>query len=676
MYQYIICFLLFAINLSNQKTNYECSTLKLGNISSNRALTTLKALGYYVIEHKNIYAEGFLTNNFIPLEFNLDDVNGIYIVDIPDSQNQSLKNESEFGSDDFSKYLSGSSMYESTQSDPIERIMACYDKSRVDLYSQFLNVLYNQLDVSAKQILIEALVVEINSDDIQDTGISLDYLNQDEGLQLTTPTKDGLTALSMLYSENDFTELLYIPGDATDEGFFSYNTLEDIFKVKLNAIINDKSAEILSRPSVLVLDGRQARIQIGQQIPITKLAVPANSDADILISDVEYLPVGIVLNIKPRISNDLKSVTMQVETIITETEELSAGQVLDAPIINNRKVESQVKVLDNTPFIIGGLISNKKSNEEGRIPILSKIPILGKLFTWKTKQSIKKEVIVVITPHIINNNDDNFSRVIPQDETIFDSFDNILFPNSYRLKESDIYDLNFITESKYLNKIRNKANTDKFNNIDTFNLVKSQTLSQIKLGYIPGEKIITRRMIYDIIEKQKYFKAINSKKIIFFNNKKNYAVDYLKNYFSIINDSKKAILLLIDKDEQTDETFFRPGVNIKEIELDKDYNYKELLRKQWKLNPNYYPILISSKKDLKRLYEVLIMQEVLKLNSSLDLSISNFKRGLEIQFPAKELITNNSYVIDENIAKYFYDVNFYYENFENEFKSKTQFLNR
>ena len=666
MHQYIICILLFSITFSNQKNDFECSTLKLGNISSNRALTTLTALGYYVIEHENIYIEGMPTNKLMPSEFDLEEVNGIYIIDIPDSQNQSLNTEYESLGDEFSKYLSGTSMYQTTQSDPIERIMVCYDKNRIELYSDFLDILYNQLDLPAKQILIEALVVEINSDDIKDTGLSFDYLNQEEGLNITSPKKENETALSMFYSESDFTELLF----DIETGELITNSLEDVFKIKLNALINNKSAEILSRPSVLVLDGRQARIQIGQQIPITKLPISTYSGDEILIPDIEYLPVGIVLNLKPRISNDLKSVTMQVETIITETEELSTG-VLEAPIINNRKVESQVKVLDNTPFIIGGLISNKKSYEEGRIPIISKIPILGKLFTWKTKQSIKKEVIVVITPHIVDNNEDNFSRVIPQDETIFDSFDNILFPNSYRLKESDIYDLNFITDSKFLSSIRDRVNknTKQYNELD-----KNKTINRIKAGNIPGEEIISRRMIYDIIEKQKYYKSINSKNIIFFNKDKNYHVDHLKNYFSIINDSKKAVLILINKEEKSESTFFRPGVKIKEVELNENYNYKKILKEQRKLNPNYFTILISNQKDLKRLYEVLIMKEVLKLNTSLDLSIKNFKRGLEVQFPAKDLINNNSYVIDEKIAKYFFDVNFYYESFEEEFRSKTDFL--
>ena len=668
MHKYILKFIILILTLCSQILSYECNTLKLDNISSNRALTTLKALGYSTVEHTNIYLDDIKLNNLSPME-ETNQSNGIFIIDIPDYENYSLNNnsdEEDYEESEFTRYLSGTSMDQPTQSDPVERIIVCYDKNEINLYREFLDLLYNKLDVPAKQILIEALIVEINSDAVKDQGLALDYLNQNDGLNINTPSSDG-SALSLIYSENDFTELLI----DIDTGELISNTLDDVFKIKLNALINDKSAEILSKPSVLVLDGRQARIQVGQQIPISKLPISTFSGDEILIPDIEYLPVGIVLNLKPRVSNDLKSVSMQVETIITETEELTSG-VLEAPIINNRKVESHVKVLNNTPFIIGGLISNKKADQEGRIPILSKIPLLGKLFSWNTKQSLKKEVIVVITPHIIDNNDDNFSRIIPQDESIFDSFGNTLFPNSYRLKESDIYDLNFITESNYLNTIKTNAKAA----INSNNSEKLALSNKILNDFIPGEEIITRRMIYDIVEKQNYYKAVNSDNIVFFNNEKNYGLDFLKNYFSLINKSEKGILLLINKDKDANDTFFRPGVDVKEIKLDKNYNYKNLLKEKWEEYGESYPILITNKKDLKRLYEVLIMQEVLKLNTALELSIKEFKRGLEIQFPAKDLIETNSFVIDENIANYIYEVNFYYESFEKDFKEKTQSLSK
>ena len=651
MKKIIILFFIISYILPAELNDYECNISKLSNISSNRALTTLKALGYYTIEHENIYVEEEITNNLKPAEFDLEEAQGIYIVSIPDSQNSTLNptSEEEEEEEEFNKYLSGISMSKSTDSDPIERIMVCYDKQQPNLYNSFLNILYNQLDVPAKQILIEALVLEIDSDDLKDTGISSEYLSQDNHLSIQTPNKADGNALSILYSEKAFTDP------------------SDLFQIQINALINSTSAEILSRPSILVLDGRQARIQVGKQIPITKTY---SSGDDFILEDIEYLPIGIVLNIKPRISNDMKNVTMQIETIITEPEPLTDNsEVQVAPIINNRKVESFVRVADNTPFIIGGLISNKESEDIGKIPLLWRVPWLGKLFTWEGQKTEKKEVIVVITPHIIEDNSDNFSRVIPQDASMFDSFDNKLFPNSYRLKESDIYDLNFITESSYLNSIRYKVSGSSGSTNDEKSIIE-----KIKNGFIPGENIITQRMIYDIIENQNYFTSIDSDNIIFFNHSKNHKVDKLKNYFSIIDDPRRAILISINNEISSEQNFFRPSMNIEEIVLTEEYNHKDILKEYWQKNRESKPILIANQKNLKRLYEVLVLQEVLKLNNTLTLSIDEFQRGLQIQFPAKEIIKENTFVIDENIADYFYQINFYYESFEEEFKSKTRFL--
>jgi len=675
MKKYFTLLLTISTLLSIDLSEYECNISKLSNISSNRALSTLKALGYYTIEHENIYVEEEITNNLQPSEFDLDEVTDIFIVDIPDSQTSSLNGStSDEDEDEISQFLYGISMDTPTDSDPVERIMVCYSKNDPEVYRSFLNILYNQLDVPAQQILIEALIIEINSEDLNDAGISANYIDTDDNLNISTPANGN--PLSIIYSENNFTETLLdsegFPEINFEETDYIKSTLENNLEIKINALINTKSAEILSRPSILVLDGRQARIQVGQQIPITKQPmVSGDTNDNFMFPDIEYLPVGIVLNLKPRISNDSKNITMQVETIITETDSF-VSDIQDAPIINNRKVESYVRVADNTPFIIGGLISNKKSDNEGKIPLLSKIPWLGKLFTWKGKQNVKKEVIVVITPHIIEDSNDNFSRVIPQDATIFDSFGNKLFPNSYRLKESDIFDLNFITKSNYLNRIQNKASQG-LTNIST---EQKLILKEINDGFIPGENIITQRMIYEIVENQNYFNFVNTEQIIFFNNKNNNKVDFLSNYSPVINDSRRALLLSINNDSSNDDSFFRPSMTLEEIVLTEEYNYKELLYSYWKSNPESRPILIANQKNLKRLTEVLVLKEVLKLNGNLDLSIKEFKRGLEIQFPSKEIIKDNFFVIDQEVSKLFYDVNFYYESFEEEFNSKTKFLNK
>ena len=108
---------------------------------------------------------------------------------------------------------------------------------------------------------------------------------------------------------------------------------------------------------------------MGQQIPIVK----TTSTQTAVSRSVDYIPVGIVLNLRPRVSQDQTRITIQIETIITETEErlgalASTSGVAEAPLINNRKVQSFVRVANNTPFIVGGLISKKKSDVKGGVP--------------------------------------------------------------------------------------------------------------------------------------------------------------------------------------------------------------------------------------------------------------------------------------------------------------------
>ena len=140
MQKYFILILIFSNLFSIDLSEYECNISKLSNISSNRALTTLKALGYYTIEHENIYVEDEITNDLQPSEFDLEEVSDIFIVDIPDSETSSLNGSSD-DEDEISQFLYGISMDSSTDSDPVERIMVCYAKENPDVYRSFLNIL-------------------------------------------------------------------------------------------------------------------------------------------------------------------------------------------------------------------------------------------------------------------------------------------------------------------------------------------------------------------------------------------------------------------------------------------------------------------------------------------------------------------------------------------------------
>src|SRR5262249_34112634 len=172
---------------------------------------------------------------------------------------------------------------------------------------------------------------------------------------------------------------------------FLFNRASDIFnfRVALAALLESNKARILSNPSVLVLDGRQAKIQIGQRIPVVETTVTTNTATE----SVLYFPVGIVLNLRPRLSNDGTEVSMQVETIVSSvrtTTPSNTSTTTTAPEVDSRQVQTIVRVQNDFPFIIGGLTSNEETSDQRGVPVLSKIPWLGALFRRDTRERIKK----------------------------------------------------------------------------------------------------------------------------------------------------------------------------------------------------------------------------------------------------------------------------------------------
>ncbi len=652
----------------------EYEVIKLSYIRTDRAVGILKSMGYVIIEFDSGKDDPAGERQYDPKQSKKININNIkpdelpIIIKLPETESVTLvveekskkssKKASELGVN-----LGGIPLEDITDGDPMQRLLVGYNTDKFDEVAQLLNLIHNKIDIPAPQILIEALVVELDSDKLDELGI--DYSGTGTGFTAAFPPPDPESG-----EINPFTVIL----DRTLLG--NANT----FRTNVQALISTKAAEILSKPSVLVLDGRQARIQVGQQIPIVKTTDTQISQT----KSVDYIPVGIVLNLRPRINEDNTRITIQVETIISETEERigasSGGGVLEAPVINNRRVQSFVRVANNTPFIIGGLISNKKSNSEGGIPILKDLPFLGKIFSISTERTIKKEVIVVITPHIIQESENNFSRVIPQDSELFNAFGNRSFPNSYRVQNTDVFDLSFIYNSPIFQKIQ--AGVDEAAKQDKAMYVEEPYKSVLE-GRVFGEEILVRRMIYEIIEKMDYYKHIDPEKVMFFHNEANnpagFKVEPLAGYIRrVLNMKDEKYLRLsysIHGEASLDKPFVRPTAIVAYDDIDLKYNYKKMIRIKNKRgndpSEDSFTILISKEKHERRLYEILVMKKVLELNPDLSLQLDYFKPGIEILFPSPEVLIKDFHIVDRDAAKYFYEVNDYYGAFEDVFNQKT-----
>lgn len=658
----------------------EFEALKLSYIQTDRALAVLKSLGYTVVEFTG--AKGEIEGEYkftpqttprvnlqalqvpgqLPVIIKLPDTESITLVQSGTPKKAATRGK---GLQIMESDLGGIPLENTTTGEPMQRLLVGYQSDDFEPVARLYNLIRNKIDVPAAQLLIEALVIELDSDRLNELGI--DFGVGGRGFTSTFPPPSLETG-----AINPFTIVLdrTLMGNATT------------FQANLDALVSTKAAEILSKPSVLVLDGRQARIQVGQQIPITR----TTASADFVEISVDYIPIGIVLNLRPRISEDGTRITVQVETIISETEErigvAGAAGVLEAPVINNRRVQSFVRVANNTPFIIGGLISTKKTVSEGGIPILKDIPYLGRLFSISKLRDVKKEVIVVITPHIIAESEDNFSRVIPQDSELFNSFGNRSFPNSYRVQHTDVFDLRFIYESPIFNRIlervREAAQHDK-------TLSAVEPYKGLLAGRVPGEEILVRRMLYNIIEKLNYYEYIDPGKVIFFLDSKDdpagFKVRNLADYIRELPPTGTKALRLsysIRGKATLEKPFVRPTAKIDELTLDPAVSYKNLLKannlRGQEPTEDVFTILIAEKDNERRLYEILILKKMLEMNPDLNLTLDYFKAGIEILFPSPDVLLQANHVVDRDAAKYFYEINDYYGSFETTFNRETSEL--
>ena len=650
----------------------EFEQIKLSYIQTDRALAVLKTLGYAVVEFRAGKGEISGENNFTPVfsnkNTNLNAPGALpIIIKLPDSENISLVEKSTSKSSSKKSALNvdlgGVVLDNTTSGEPMQRLLVGYKPGDYRPMARLRDLIQNEIDIPASQIAIEALVIEINTDNLNELGV--DFTSSGPITASFPPPQGG--------SISPFTVVL----DRTLLGTTSN------FRANMEALVSAKKAEILSKPSALVLDGRQARIQVGQQIPIVKTI----TDQIAKTRSVDYIPVGIVLNVRPRISEDGSRITMQVETIISETEERigAAGgdDVASAPIINNRKVQSFVRVANNTPFIIGGLINKKVTENEGGVPILGKIPILKTFFSVSGDKFTRKEVIVVITPHIITESESNFSRVIPQDAERFNMMDNQSFPNSYRVKNADIYDLNFIYDRPVFKSIKqevqNRAKKD-------VTLASKEPYKSLLENKIPGESIIVKRMMLDIISKLNYSQHIDPEKILYFRTSSVDPAGFEVSPLApeIINIPKGQTLQLtysLEGKATFEKPFVRPTALTGYISIEESFDsYKNALGELNTLgatpDEDIFTILLteSEPKYERRLYEVLILKKLLEMNPDLELTFDYFKAGIEILFPTAQVLNNNTHIVDRDAAKYFYEVNAYYGAFELEFNRFTKEL--
>ena len=649
----------------------------LSYAQSDRTLGLLKALGYSTVEFQAAAVEQSKWENIFET-IREDRLRLPVVVKLLDSDKTSLleplhkepvatpqRNQQQVEARTAIPEIGGQFLYQTSTGEPLQRLLIAHDPAEPGQLRRLLDLLERTIDVPARQIVIEAVVIEVNTERLGDLGFSF------------------------AFGEGEVGGTFQAGETGRQEPFqLSFNDLSDLdeFQITLSALVEDGDAEILSKPSVLVMDGRQARIQVGQQIPIVSSAATVG----VIAQSVEYFPVGIVLNLRPRLNRDASDVTMQVETIVSAVTSNNlqvsndAGDVFFAPTIDNRRVQTLVRVADNTPFIIGGLISTEERERISRIPGLSKIPVLGALFRRRTDERVKTEVIVVITPHVVPLEEKNFSFVVPKESDRFDSFDHELFRNTYRIRQRDVFDLRFVRDSDVLQSLRAEIE----NAARRFPGLRGEAPFESVLdGHIPGEEILVHRMLWETIRSTGTARHIQDDRIILFERPQG-ADDLQLRFLSELLGRRSAdantlrlsfpeiqTSELSDQAETTTAPRLRPAMI--------DYERIEPAHAQKRLQLanglglvaglESAPTILLGSRDanapdpMEMLRSVLVLKRLLDLNESLPKEIDEFYVGRQIVYPSPDDLSTAFHVVDARTAELFFHVQHYYPAFEAEF---------
>lgn len=266
--------------------------------------------------------------------------------------------------------------------------------------------LISQLDRKPQQVLIEAKLVEISLDKSFDIGVSWDF--KQTGQMGNAATMIGQTANPLAGGANLGGGPLATKGSpgltgvdaksALSVGAFTFGrvTNSSYFTATLAAGIKDGRVKVLSDPRVATLNNQTANIQINSQTPYATTEVTAQGASS---QKIQYVVIGINLTVTPTVNAD-GYVTMKLSPTVSQPG--LGASVAGAPPVNSRSADTIVLIKDGETVAIGGLVSDNLTDEITKVPVLGDIPVLGWLFKSKHLKRTRQELVIFVTPHIMD----------------------------------------------------------------------------------------------------------------------------------------------------------------------------------------------------------------------------------------------------------------------------------
>ena len=257
-----------------------------------------------------------------------------------------------------------------------------------------------KLDQPAQQVMLEARIVEVNTDDLKELGIDWDLLNR-QGFTFIEENPDA-TYTGDPESPGQITAedlISNTPGTSDIWKLKNFARLPKTFRVFLDMLIRDGNARVMAQPKLVTLNGKPASMLAGQRIPYLTGQTVFAGGAAAPTETVQIEEVGIKLSITPLINAD-GYITVQVRPEVSTVVGFR-GVANDLPVVATRQAETTVRLKDGASVIIGGLLSEEMTRTTTKLPLLGDVPVLGWLFRHESIQATKRDLVIEVTPKLI-----------------------------------------------------------------------------------------------------------------------------------------------------------------------------------------------------------------------------------------------------------------------------------
>ena len=269
--------------------------------------------------------------------------------------------------------------------------------------------LVSDLDKSRAEVVVDVAVMQVSKERIRNLGFNSPLANGPIGVQLTTP---GQTTTSSNNNGNNANGSNNTPtNNLTLNSFKNLNATNfsvSVPQAQLNALLSDSNTKLLQNPQIRASDGQKASLRIGSRIPIaTGSFQPGIGGVGInplVNTQFQYLDVGVNIDLQPTVHLN-GDVTLKVTMDITsQTNTVDIGGI-SQPVISQRKIDHQIRLKEGEVNLVGGIFEDQDQKSYGGVPGLGQIPILKYIFGSEKVDHLQNEVVFVLIPHLVRNQD-------------------------------------------------------------------------------------------------------------------------------------------------------------------------------------------------------------------------------------------------------------------------------